>query len=263
MRNRPSSHFTADRRFWWSGSQWVPAFSPDASQRWTGTRWVPNHPHRRRGLLWGVLGLGAATIVVAADGLAGLVYFEPTQDVQFHSWVTGPFRMAGELSVVLVGAALFCWALERRWPWLFVLSVGLLALTLGVLTWGVIGHYERGHPEAQMRAELAGISLPAREFSGGHSILFSNGGAPAGDFYPVARRTWIVRGSARGACRSVQTALRGWSGPPPTLTWSEKLGCDVETGDTFFYLSGVISPTSHPPNMVLTIYPREHGPASG
>jgi len=80
-----------DRRFWWDGTQWVPAWSPDGSSWFDGARWQPAGPPRypaaaalrdeprRRGMRWWVVALivVGALVPVAFIGvsIAGLVAY--------------------------------------------------------------------------------------------------------------------------------------------------------------------------------------------
>lgn len=63
----PVTAFSSDRNWWWNGSQWLPAYSPDRSLRFDGQVWVSA---RRRGALprW-VLWSGLAWLVTLAGWL--------------------------------------------------------------------------------------------------------------------------------------------------------------------------------------------------
>jgi Flp pilus assembly pilin Flp len=66
----PQTRFSADGLWWWDGTEWKPAISPDRHWRWNGQGWVPATP---AGGGAGGAGLAIGLTVLAFVGVLFLV----------------------------------------------------------------------------------------------------------------------------------------------------------------------------------------------
>jgi hypothetical protein len=62
----PGGQHSPDRRWWWDGTAWLPAYSPDGKHWWTGTGWESRRESTR---------LIALTWVAAGFTIAGMASF--------------------------------------------------------------------------------------------------------------------------------------------------------------------------------------------
>lgn len=103
MRDQQTVHHSEDGAYWWSGEQWLPAWSPDDRWWFDGSTWVPTHRPKllaRRdiitGVVWGVVSLAA---MVLSAVLAG----HPNTAPVSVAWALGLLGIVAILGLPITG----------------------------------------------------------------------------------------------------------------------------------------------------------------
>jgi hypothetical protein len=133
MQPTASSH-SPDGRWWWDGSQWLPAWSADGRNWFDGTRWAPVSRHLRGGprdwarrvviplVLWlGALSAFPTAVLIAVRGLA--------PDEVLADNVLVRLAVVGGVCLATTPVLGFLLGRERRWlqtVWAAVIGTGLL-----------------------------------------------------------------------------------------------------------------------------------------
>ena len=112
-RSRPRGH-SPDRRWWWNGVAWVPAFSPDGTWWWDGGRWEPARTGERTSNRLLILGAWVFTLgVLTFTMLAALVGLHRSAG---HAVSGTALMLAPVLMLIGPAVVLLTWWIDDRPP---------------------------------------------------------------------------------------------------------------------------------------------------